>query len=160
MGSPYGQWRCAGRGSMSLRKQLGFWIAALAALIAFLWLFSGILLPFLAGLVLAYFLDPVADALERMGLPRLAATLIILVLAVFGLVLAVVLIAPVLGDQIGKLAGSLPEYAARLVSRFNDLAPDWLKQVIAQSGTRGSASAAEIAKSAGGWIAALLASLW
>src|SRR3954453_4277088 len=146
MGSPYGQWRCAGRGSMSLRKQLGFWIAGLAALIALLWLFGGILLPFLAGLVLAYFLDPVADALERMGLPRLAATLIILVLAVLGLVLVIVLIAPVLGDQIGKFAGSLPEYASRLVARFNDLAPDWLKQLLAQTGARGGAPAADIAK--------------
>ena len=27
-------------------------------------------MPFIAGLVLAYFLDPVADALERLGLPR------------------------------------------------------------------------------------------
>ena len=44
------------------------------ALILVLWLLSRILLPFIAGLVLAYFLDPVADALERLGLPRLAAT--------------------------------------------------------------------------------------
>ena len=44
---------------------------AFLALIAMMWLFSDILLPFLAGLALAYFLDPVADALERAGFSRL-----------------------------------------------------------------------------------------
>ena len=44
-----------------------------------LWVFSPILLPFIAGLVLAYFLDPVADALQRLGLSRLAAALLIVI---------------------------------------------------------------------------------
>ena len=56
---------------MTLQRQFGFWLLALAALVALVWLLNAILLPFIAGLVLAYFLDPVADALERLGLPRL-----------------------------------------------------------------------------------------
>ena len=38
----------------------------------FLYMFSDILLPFVAGMALAYFLDPVADRLERLGLSRTA----------------------------------------------------------------------------------------
>ena len=63
---------------LSLQTQVRFWIAALAALIGLLWLFSDILLPFVAGMALAYLLDPVADRLEKFGLPRLVATLVIL----------------------------------------------------------------------------------
>ena len=33
----------------------------------FFYVFSTILLPFVVGMVLAYFLDPVADRLERLG---------------------------------------------------------------------------------------------
>ncbi|RPH69260.1 MAG: AI-2E family transporter, partial [Hyphomicrobiales bacterium] len=44
---------------MTLHRQVLIWSAALAALIAVMWLLSAILLPFIAGLVLAYFLDPV-----------------------------------------------------------------------------------------------------
>ena len=69
----------------------------------FLWVFSSILLPFIAGLVLAYFLDPVADALERLGLPRLAAALVIVVASILLLVLALVILAPMLADQIGTV---------------------------------------------------------
>ena len=72
---------------MTLQRQAGFWFGALLVLAALLWLFQDILLPFIAGFVLAYFLDPVADRLEKMGLARLAATLVILVVAVAAVVL-------------------------------------------------------------------------
>ena len=52
---------------MTLQKQIGFWLGALAILILLLWLLQSILLPFIAGFVLAYFLDPVADRFERLG---------------------------------------------------------------------------------------------
>ena len=50
---------------MNLRRQAAFWLGALAFLLLFLWVFSGILLPFILGMALAYLLDPVADRLER-----------------------------------------------------------------------------------------------
>ena len=62
---------------MTLQRQMMFWLAALAASILVLWLLSPILLPFIAGLALAYFLDPVADRL-------LVATSVISVAAVGG----------------------------------------------------------------------------
>ena len=57
-------------------------------------MFSDILLPFVAGMVLAYFLDPVADRLQRLGLSRLMATVLILVGFVIVLVLALVILDP------------------------------------------------------------------
>ena len=51
--------------AIGLRRQVFFWLLTLAAFIAFLMLFSSVLLPFIAGMALAYFLDPVADRLER-----------------------------------------------------------------------------------------------
>mgnify|MGYP001321877108 CR=1 FL=1 len=48
---------------MTLQKQITFWVVSFLVLILVLWLLSPILLPFIAGLVLAYFLDPVADKL-------------------------------------------------------------------------------------------------
>src|SRR5689334_5057342 len=62
----------------SVRRQAVFWTAALLFLGLFLYMFSSILLPFVAGMVLAYFLDPVADRLQRLGLSRLLATVVIL----------------------------------------------------------------------------------
>jgi predicted PurR-regulated permease PerM len=145
---------------MSLQRQFFFWTAVLFALILVLWLLSGILLPFLAGLALAYFLDPVADRLERLGLPRLAATLAILLLSILAIVLALLLILPVLGDQIVKFANDLPGLLQALVARFDALAPLWLKDMIAKSGTDIQGQLSTLAGRAAGWIGTLLTSVW
>jgi predicted PurR-regulated permease PerM len=144
---------------MTLQRQFGFWLAALAVLVLLLWLLSNILLPFIAGLVLAYFLDPVADALERLGLPRLAASLVILLVSVLVLALVLVLLLPVLGDQVSKLATDLPSLLHALVTRFNEWAPQWVKDMLAKSGTDIQGSVAEIASKAAGWVVTLLSSL-
>jgi len=145
---------------MTLRAQLRFWVIALVVLIGGLWLFSEILLPFLAGLVLAYFLDPVADALERLGLPRLAATLIIVLASVVALAVALIIFLPMLGEQIAKLATTLPHYVSELVERFNELAPAWLKNVFTQPNPEMSSQVGDIAGKLAGWFAALIASIW
>jgi predicted PurR-regulated permease PerM len=145
---------------MTLQRQLAFWIAAFATLILVLWLLSDILLPFLAGLVLAYFLDPVADAFERMGLSRLTSSLIILIFAILGFTLLLLLIIPVLGDQVAKFANNLPSLVAAITETFNTAAPQWLKDMLARSGTNVPASISEIASRAAGWTAAVLASIW
>ncbi|MGP9822304.1 AI-2E family transporter [Salinarimonas sp. NSM] len=101
---------------MTIQKQAGFWLAAFVATAFFLWLFSDILLPFVAALALAYLLDPVADRLERLGLGRLAATLLILLAFVLVLVLVLVLILPLVARETTAFLESLPGYVARLQS--------------------------------------------
>lgn len=145
---------------MTLQKQITFWAVSFLVLILVLWLLSPILLPFIAGLVLAYFLDPVADALERLGLPRVAATAVILLLSILALVLIGLLIVPILGDQIVKFAGDLPSLMQSLLARFNEVAPQWVKDAIAKSGTDIQGSISDIAGKAAGWTATLLASVW
>jgi predicted PurR-regulated permease PerM len=144
---------------MTLQKQLSFWFLALLVLIAVLWLLSDIMLPFIAGLALAYFLDPVADMLERWGLPRLAATSIIL--AVSLLIFAVLLLAlvPMLSDQVANFAEKLPQHVATLTNLFNEIAPDWLKQALNRANLKVPDGAADIAAKVAQWIAKLLSSL-
>ena len=144
---------------MTLQKQLSFWLLALLALIAILWLLGDIMLPFIAGLVLAYFLDPVADILERWGLPRLAATS--LILAVCVLIFAILLLAlvPMLSNQVASFAEKLPGYVATLTSLFNELAPEWLKQALDRANLQVPDGAAGIAAKVAQWVAKLLGSL-
>jgi predicted PurR-regulated permease PerM len=144
---------------MTLQRQLIFWTAALAFVILALWLLGDIMLPFIAGLVLAYFLDPVADALERLGLPRLAATLLILVSSIVAIVVLLLLLLPVLGNQIARFSINLPSYMQALVALFNDLAPQWLKDMLASSGTNLPASLSDLAGKAAVWLAAILTSI-
>ena len=61
--------------ALPIRDQLKYWGIAAAVFMVALWFMGDVLLPFLLGGAIAYFLDPVADRLERMGLGRTAATL-------------------------------------------------------------------------------------
>src|SRR5690606_5100070 len=114
----------------ALIRQVIFWLIAAALLVLFLYVFSSILLPFLAGMVLAYFLDPVADRLERLGLPRLAATIVILIAFLVVLVLALMVIIPVLSNQLSEFAARLPEYLSRLQALITSLDPGFLEETL------------------------------
>ncbi len=145
---------------MTLRKQISFWLISLAGLAITLWYLQDILLPFVAGFVLAYFLDPVADRLESLGLPRVAATSVILLAAVLVLVVAVLMVLPLVTDELVKLASNLPDLVKALVARLNELAPQAIKDQLAKSGTSLPSSIGDIAARASSWAATLLASVW
>ena len=101
---------------MRFERQVGFWLGALAALVLFLYVFSGILLPFVAGLILAYLLDPTADRLERAGLSRLGAALVIITLFSLIFVVLLILFVPVLANQLAAFIQTFPSLVTRLQS--------------------------------------------
>lgn len=97
------------------------WVASVLLVVGFIVLTRGILLPFMAGLAAAYFLDPVADALEDRNIPRGAAATI--VIASFFLVVSGVVLAfwPILQSQIGAVSETLPKALAGFRPWLNDL---------------------------------------
>ncbi len=112
----------------AFRRQIRFWLIAAALFILFLYVFRNILLPFVAGMVLAYFLDPVADRLERTGLSRVMATVLILVAFVIILALGLVILIPILAQQMADFVSHMPEYLSRLQGLVTNYNPEWLKE--------------------------------
>ena len=145
---------------MTSQRQIVFWVAALAVTLLFFWYLQDILLPFIAGFVLAYFLDPVADKLERFGLPRLGATAVIIASAVLILVLALVLVVPALGNQAAKLVAEVPQLSAQLVQLTNDFAPQWLKDMVTNNGGDLQTTLADYGAKVAVWLAGFGATLW
>lgn len=104
-------------------------------LIVSIWLIdrlSGILLPFVTGFALAYFLDPLADRLEAIGIRRALATTVIT--AFFAVLLLVLLWvgAPLLSEQIVLLMRSLPQGLAEISRWLFDLTGSQIFSVEAQ----------------------------
>ena len=144
----------------SLRRQIFFWLVVLAAFIAFLMLFSSILLPFVAGMALAYFLDPVADRLERWGLSRMMATAVILLTFLLLLILGLLIIIPLLATQAADFAVKVPGYITTLQQMLSDAnshyLPAWLK---GQMGTLKENFSKYIGEGAS-FIAGLFVQIW
>lgn len=113
------------RVAQSFTRQILFWTGAFILLLVFLFMFSSILLPFALGLILAYFLDPVADWLEKWIGSRLIAASVILLSFVAVVVLGLIIIVPILAGQGAQLVANMPDYIARLQALVADL--DWLR---------------------------------
>jgi predicted PurR-regulated permease PerM len=137
-----------------------FWIAALLVFIALLWVFSDILLPFVAGMALAYLLDPVVKRLHDLGVPRAFAALAIIVLVIVVFVVVVILIAPILGEQLGALIERLPGYVERLRSLLTDPNRPWLSKLVDERLPDAGKSVGALVAQGAGWLAEFLKSLW
>src|SRR5512147_916979 len=83
-----------------VERRVLFWLAVLVLVVLALWLLSEILLPFVAGLAIAYLLTPLTDRLERLGVNRLAAAFIIIAVVLLALVYLILLVAPIVGTQL------------------------------------------------------------
>jgi predicted PurR-regulated permease PerM len=145
---------------MTLRRQMAFWAASVAVLAFALWLLHEILLPFVVGLAIAYLLDPVANRIERLGVKRVFAALLIVGLFVLGLVLLGILIVPILGNQLNALILKLPDYVARLQALVTDPNRPWLSKIVGEGFLDAQQSTSELVKQGVGWLAAFLRSAW
>lgn len=106
---------------MTVGRQVTFWLIGLALFVAFIYLVRGILLPFVAGMAIAYLLDPVCDKLEEWGMSRTWATAVLTV--VFLLIAAgvVVLAVPLIAQQLVDFAENLPRYLDALRREMSQL---------------------------------------
>jgi predicted PurR-regulated permease PerM len=144
---------------MSLRLQAAFWIGALLFLLLFLWVFSGVLLPFILGMALAYLLDPIADRMERAGMSRLWATVSILLIAILVVALVLLIVVPVLVGQLGGFIERLPTYAERLRALASWFFQTRIGQYFGQQQQEG-AGIDEVLSQAATWGASVLGSVW
>lgn len=112
-------------------EKLLIWGIFFACLFYFLYAISGIMLPFVAGILVAYVLNPLATLLERYKLPRIISTTI-LILTFFLSIGGVLTFAfPFLKHELLRLAVQIPDYSERF---YTTLAPhiETLSQYIDQ----------------------------
>jgi len=145
-------------GGVTLQRQMTFWLAALVVFVLLLWLLADILLPFVAGMAIAYFLAPLTDRLERMGVNRMVAALGIITIVVLLIVLMLLLILPMLGGQLASLIQNIPTYVSKLRSLVSDPGIPWLKNLFGNVGSDKGIS--DLVTQGAGWLTTFLTGLW
>jgi predicted PurR-regulated permease PerM len=103
-------------------------LLSVAAVLTLVWILSttgSLLAPFVLALLLAYMLDPAADALEARGLSRTLAVTLIVVPAAVILGLAAVFLLPLAIRNVGQWVGDIPVLFTRLA--------EWIEQVQGRS---------------------------
>ncbi|MCK0142217.1 AI-2E family transporter [Aliiroseovarius sp. F20344] len=99
---------------LPVQTQAKYWSIVIAILALALWFLGDVIMPFILGGAIAYFLDPVADRLEKAGFSRVAATVVISLLAVLVVILGFLLVVPTLVSQAIALANAAPDLLREL----------------------------------------------
>jgi predicted PurR-regulated permease PerM len=87
----------------------GLWVVMVLVLVGLLWLLAPVLTPFVVSALLAWLGDPMVARLERAGRSRTTAVLIVFGLMTLIVVLSLLVIVPLLQDQVLKLIAWLPQ---------------------------------------------------
>ncbi len=97
--------------------------AVIAAIGVVLWLLSPVLMPFAIAAGFAYLGDPIADRLERWKMSRTLAVSVVFACMLLVVVGALLLLVPLLQQQIRNLIDNVPHY----VAWARDTAMPWLQ---------------------------------
>ena len=144
---------------MNGRQKWWIWLLGAAAFVAFVFLFETILLPFVAGLAIAYLLDPLADRFEAWRIPRGLSALFVLVIFAIVMIAGVLLIVPLLQGQIVELVRRMPEYLTALQKRVLELAELAQTQLKPEDVERLRGALTEQAGTAFAWLGTVLRGL-
>ncbi|OXS99622.1 AI-2E family transporter [Notoacmeibacter marinus] len=142
------------------RRRVLFWGGMALAALLMLWVFRSVLMPFVVGMLLAYFLDPVADMLERRGLSRTLAAIVILILAIALLALGFVLVLPVLANQLSGFVERLPQLLSNLQTMITSYGPAWLERVFGVDRSTLEDGLNQALSQGSGFLASFLESVW
>ncbi len=113
--------------AVTVKEQLRWWGIGLAVLAVILWALGNIMLPFIAGAAVAYFLDPVADRLQRMGCSRVLATVIITLAALLAFVALALVLIPTFFGQLSALISEAPTYSKQFQAFLQDKVPSLME---------------------------------
>lgn len=102
-------------------RQPVFWLSILGLAILVLYLLDAILLPFVAGCAIAYFLNPLVDKLEFWGAPRGFAAFLVLSVFLSAVFLAFLVLVPFLHAEVFELITRIPQLLAAVQRGLNSL---------------------------------------
>ena len=145
------------------------WLIALAILGWLMYLLAPVLTPFVAAGLLAYIGDPLADRLQRMKMPRTLAVVAVFILTFGLLALLVLLVGPLIRQQVGALLAALPAITSQIeqvwlprvadlmnielgddvglsafLSRYSEMAGSWAGKALSSVSSTGSMLAAAL----------------
>ncbi len=145
------------------------WLIALGLTGWLLYLLAPILTPFVASALLAYIGDPLCDRLERYKLPRTLAVVVVFLLTFATLALLVLLVVPLIKNQVSAFLTALPSIVANVeqnwlpglaemleidlgddmglsafLSRYSDMAGEWGQRVLVSAASAGGVLATAV----------------
>lgn len=95
-----------------------FWLTLFVLFCLGVYALKSVLLPFVAGIIIGYLLDPWADCFVRHGINRTLATVLVLLLVVIVMVPALIILFSIIDEQVGRFLNALPQYISTFIKKI------------------------------------------
>ena len=116
---------------MSNTQKLSAWGLAFIVFLIGVYVLRDVLLPFVAGIAIAYFLDPLTSKLQKKMHSRIAAVCVVSAMLILLVLLCIFIIVPIVQKQLSIFIANLPMYAGLLWSKIEPYAME-LKRLFPQ----------------------------
>ncbi|WP_370930868.1 AI-2E family transporter [Bartonella sp. DGB1] len=144
----------------SLPKETLFWSAGLIVLLIIISIFSAILLPFVFGLIVAYFLNPLINYFSQFGISRAISSSFILLTFFIVLALLLLILIPILLTQLGQFIANFSYYAEKLDVLLSETDSIWLEQNTSFGRFLIQDNINNLLQQSGNFLSSILSSLW
>ena len=145
---------------MSRDRKAAIWVVCIVTFGLIIYFLSSILLPFVVGMAIAYFLDPVANRLEAKGLSRWFSSSFILLAFFVSAIFLLFLVIPLLQSQIVEFVGIIPA----IIKAGQAQVQPYLEQIRADLAPNTMENFPEAAAIYAGkivnWLTRILAGIW
>ena len=141
---------------MTSGQRIRFWAIGALVFLVLLYLLRGVLLPFVAGMAVAYFLDPIAGRLGRLGMSRVVATSVITLVFFLLLGALLFLLVPVIEHQILTFVERVPGYVHTLGDRVRPLVDELRRRLSPGDIEKLQSSVGAYAGTAVSWVLSLV----
>jgi predicted PurR-regulated permease PerM len=136
-----------------------FWLGVIVIFVFALNLLQSILLPFVAGLIIAFILAPTVAWLEGWGINRSLASVAVLIAFLIGVALVFTLLVPLIQNQIVTLIGKVPTFVTFVQDQLGRLMDLLQQQLPADQMDKLRDMVGSKVGEALSWLASLLQSL-
>ncbi len=119
---------------MSNMQKFSVWGLAFVLFTIGVYVLRDVLLPFVAGIAMAYFLDPLTTRLQKKLHSRIAAVCVVSVVLILLFLLCIFIIVPIVQKQLSIFINNLPIYAGLLWSKVEPYAMELKRLFPKQAG--------------------------
>ncbi|WP_447928857.1 MULTISPECIES: AI-2E family transporter [unclassified Vreelandella] len=128
----------------------------LILLVGLVYLLDSVLMPFIAGMILAYLVDPLANRLQRWGMKRPLAVASVFVVLLLIFAVALLILIPLIVSQLKQLGEALPGIFSWVESRLAPQVLEWTGYDVRAELGNVQATLADNWRDAGGYLAQAL----
>ena len=140
------------------KKQTIFWIVITCILFLAIYTLSPVLMPFVAGMILAYLLDPLVDRVEKIGIRRSFSTFFVLTIFFVCSAGSSLLLLPVILNQLSNLTSFIPTLMSNLEPLMRQARSLVDNAIKADNSNQNPLPVADILNWAGGFLTEIISS--